>query len=228
MMHHTNFPKIMKTNVNNVDVDIYVVPVLRNQKHFMFCNSRIHITFLGKILSILYFIIHVIFIRLIMVFGNEVSVMIMSLIALSVSISHIYASFQWKRACLIPIIILLSFYIVHQIVCLLFLLYIFLNENAYFHQQIHYHLEEWEITSIHYVFQVILLVIIPFLLLCAGALKITIYQYQFFSYVDRLLKRFTLRQEKCQENDSGGESVQNYDKSTNNSRQLETIQDVEV
>uniref|UniRef100_A0A0K0E1U4 Uncharacterized protein n=2 Tax=Strongyloides stercoralis TaxID=6248 RepID=A0A0K0E1U4_STRER len=218
----------MKTNINNVDVDIYVVPVLKNQKNFMFCNQRIHITFLGKILSIIYLIIHIILIRLIMMFGNEVSVMIMSLIALSVSISHIYGSFQWKRACLIPIIILLSFYIVHQIVTLLFLLYIFLNENSYFHSQLHAHLEEWEITSIHYVFQIFFLIIIPYLLLCLGALKITIYQYNFFTYVDRLLKRFCYRQEKVHENDSNCETPPNYDKSINNSRQLETIQDVEV
>ncbi|CEF62041.1 Hypothetical protein SRAE_1000031700 [Strongyloides ratti] len=217
----------MKTNINNVDVDIYVVPVLKNQKHFMFCNQRIHITFLGKILSIIYLFIHIILIRLIMLFGNEVSVMIMSLISLSVSICHIYGSFRWKRACLIPIIILLSFYIVHQIVSLIFLLYIFLNENAYFHQQLHSHLEEWEIASIHYVFQAFFLVIIPYLLICLGALKITIYQYQFFSYVDKLLKRFSYRQEKFQENDSNVDSPQNHEKS-NNSRQLETIQDVEV
>uniref|UniRef100_A0A0N4ZQI6 G_PROTEIN_RECEP_F1_2 domain-containing protein n=1 Tax=Parastrongyloides trichosuri TaxID=131310 RepID=A0A0N4ZQI6_PARTI len=226
-MHHMNYPQVMKTNINNVDVDIYVVPVLRNQKHFMFCNEHIHITLLGKILSILYLIIHCIFIRLIMIFGNEVSVMIMSLIGFSVSIAHIYGSFRWRRACLIPIIILLSFYIVHQIVCLLFLLYIFLNENAYFHQQLHSHLNEWEISSIHYVFQAILLVIIPFLLLCIGALKIIVYQYQFLTYVDRLLKRFSLRQEKCNDNNSSGESPPNFDKSIS-SKKLEPIQDVEV
>uniref|UniRef100_A0AC35TMK7 G_PROTEIN_RECEP_F1_2 domain-containing protein n=1 Tax=Rhabditophanes sp. KR3021 TaxID=114890 RepID=A0AC35TMK7_9BILA len=205
-----NFPQLVKMTVDDTDVDVYVVPILKNQPNYLFFRQRIHVTALSNFISILFLVVNLSLVYLVMTFGNLVSVMILSLIVLPISFFHIYGSFRWKRACLIPFMILLLFYITHQIVFFFFFFYVFVNKRAYFHIQISDHMSKTFFVESEYVILGILYSIMPFLGLGICCLKITILNYEFIGLVDSLIKKLSMRKENrndCSTSDSLNEKL---------------------
>uniref|UniRef100_A0A915EDD3 Uncharacterized protein n=1 Tax=Ditylenchus dipsaci TaxID=166011 RepID=A0A915EDD3_9BILA len=186
-------------------------PILPPNPHFFCCFNKLHITAAAKALSLIYAIFYGFLCFLSYKSDHSVAFLVSVLVAASVGISTLYATFKWSKLCLIPFFLLQAMLILYVVVCIFLLFFAIISPSSSFvYQELDAPLNGFlNLSTTVWIFG-----------LMAGFMLLTLFflyssllfwfDYQFIAEVDRFLKSIQKSSSNASKDDQNGGNGRDY------------------